>query len=201
MYKNPFLYQQTNHFKHKTTQKQWCYLSSLIRNSSKILSNNHLPKQYFNYDKLNEDISHMVILWYIRYNSRTKSYGLTMIGFLLAIEDEDNDSIIIDALCCHYMKKSGTLLMTWFIHYCKPYYLKIELYSLLSTLIYYRKFNFIHSYNGAMEDKYISTLYNNIYTIHYLNEETAYNTLKYEKSLMYKDHVSIFNETIKKLPY
>lgn len=197
-YKNPFLYHQNKEQISKTTKTQWLYLSSLVRNSSKILSNDHLPKQYFNYDKLKEEISHMVVLWYIKYNSRVKSYGLKMIGFILAIEEEETDSITIDAICSHYKKRSGTLLMTWFIRYCKNQYCKIELYSLLSTLNYYRKFGFIHSFSKKeTEDKEISDLYCIIKDTIYHDEKTCYNILKYEKILQYNYFDSFYYQSIK----
>lgn len=197
-YKNPSLYDMEESTLGNITKRKWLYLCSLIRNSSKILSNDQLPKKYFNYDKLNEDISHMMILWHIKYNKRTKKYSLKLIGFLLAEEDDNRDSIMIDSLCCNFMKKSGTLLMTWFINYCKDFYNSIELYSLLSTLNYYRRFNFKHSKEGMSEDKNITDLYENISSIKYPNEEISYNILKYEKSLTYKEDEFIYKQTIKK---
>tara|TARA_Y100000590_G_C15637980_1_gene983759 strand:- start:366 stop:1211 length:846 start_codon:yes stop_codon:yes gene_type:complete len=198
LYKNPFLYERPEKYYGKVTKKEWVYLCSLIRNASTVLSNNQLPKRYFSYDKLNEDISHMGILWYIKYNRRVRTYSHKMIGFLLAIEDDDDDSIMIDSLCCHYMKRSGTLLMTWFMNYCKDLYIKIELYSLLSTLNYYRRFNFIHSKDYENEDSDITKLYNNILSIKYPNEEMTYNILKYEKALHYKNIELLYNDSIKK---
>ena len=199
IYKNPYLY--TND---KLSKTRWCYLCSLIRNSCTTLSNDQLPKLYFNYDKLNDDISHMFIIWCITINPRTKYNTQKMVGFLLANEEKStnqstHDNIItIDSLCCYYMKHSGTLLLNAFINFAKKNYTQIKLYSLLSSLNFYRRFNFIHSFDKNIESTEITQAYKHISNINYQNEAISYIVLKYEKALYFNHNKLMYNDTIKK---